>query len=105
MAEADKARAEAEATNLPRVQEPLLQSAQAWEAQAAIARRFAHLQSQKVAAQDSDTPNSLARACELRLPTRPVRVKNYMSKGVALRGSAPRVGRHGLGNCQPWRKR
>jgi hypothetical protein len=51
IAEAAKARAEAEATNLPRVREQLLRSAQAWEAQAAIARRFAHLPSHVAAGQ------------------------------------------------------
>jgi hypothetical protein len=56
MAEADKARAKAEATNLPRVREQLLRSAQAWETQAAIARRFAHLPSHVAAAQSGDAP-------------------------------------------------
>jgi hypothetical protein len=45
VAEAAKARAEAERTNLPRVREQLLRSAEAWEAQAASERRFAHLRS------------------------------------------------------------
>jgi hypothetical protein len=54
IAEAAKARAEAEATNLPRVREQLLRSAQVWEAQAAMARRFAHLPSHVHAEEDSD---------------------------------------------------
>ena len=43
MAEAEKARAEADTTNLPRVRKRLLRSAEAWDVQAENVRRFAHL--------------------------------------------------------------
>ena len=45
IAEAAKARIEAEKTNLPRVRERLLRSAEAWDVQAAHERKFAKLQS------------------------------------------------------------
>jgi hypothetical protein len=54
MAKADKARAQAERSSLTKVRERLFQSAQAWEAQAAIVRRYANLPSHVVAAQGSD---------------------------------------------------
>jgi hypothetical protein len=45
LAEAAKARAEAELTALPNVRDRLLRSATAWDAQASNERRFAHLPS------------------------------------------------------------
>jgi hypothetical protein len=49
LAEAAKARAEAELTTLPNVRDRLLRSASAWEAQATNERRFAHLPSRTAA--------------------------------------------------------